>query len=710
MNARAAAWLFAVIALFQLVPIWSVRYIPTGDGPEHLYNSLVIHDLVARRKGALTDVYAIDRRPLPNWIGHAAMAGLMFVVPPLIAEKLFLSATILLFLGAAWMLASAASSRAYAFLAFPFTYHAMLQAGFYNFSAAAGLCIAAIAVWWCRRDRPDAKTIALVAVLLVLCYFSHPLPFAIACASIGILWIFTVRGRTFATHVRHLLAFVPVAPLAIWYALGQGAGTVASHKPIARSLADLAQARILLTFSAHQLQLGLFVVASITVLALISTFKERRAENAFLPILLLLFVLSLWAPETIAGGQMFAERVALLLYVLPIAWLSPRVPKAAQIAVVIVFSTIAIANAAFIATRWRHYERPMRDYVESVKAAAPQSRMLPLMFDRSAEGAFVPLLWHAAAYGAAERRLVELDNYEAHTAYFPTTLRDPASAFDFGVAEVAPQTLDVAGTAPFARYIATWKLPANSSIAAELDRIYRVVDARGNARLYERRSAFGIETIGSLEQVLLPMAGTTGEVGGVLARWRIDQSVSNHGRETVHVALSHCTGMPACDFDVRPGETVPIAANDPVRPFTYAYVPHRWQRSITFSTVAHRTDRWMPEADVNVPAVPVREFESKRVTIPSVPFAPGTRLNLRLYTIGRTPPSATARVIAADGSTLGTTTLPVYATNYYPDGDFQNRFPGLGGRLNVVIETDAHVWAFITTSDRDGRSTVLLPR
>lgn len=90
------------LAILSLAPIWSASYLPTSDGPSHVYNSWVLQQLVRGSHGPAADWYAIDWRPLPNWLGHAVMALLMFVVPPLIAEKLLVSGIVLLFLYAIW--------------------------------------------------------------------------------------------------------------------------------------------------------------------------------------------------------------------------------------------------------------------------------------------------------------------------------------------------------------------------------------------------------------------------------------------------------------------------------------------------------------------------------------------------------------------------------------------------------------------------------
>ena len=89
LSERQAGWLFLLLALLQLVPIWSVHYLPTTDGPSHLYNSWVMRELLSGHRGLIADYFAIDWRPHPNWIGTAFMAALMTILPPLIAEKIF---------------------------------------------------------------------------------------------------------------------------------------------------------------------------------------------------------------------------------------------------------------------------------------------------------------------------------------------------------------------------------------------------------------------------------------------------------------------------------------------------------------------------------------------------------------------------------------------------------------------------------------------
>src|SRR6185436_5317548 len=150
--------------------------------------------------------------------------------------------------------------RIYAFLALPFTYNWLLQAGFYNFSLGVALCFITIAVWWRRRRRPDLRTIAIVATLFVLCYFAHPMAVGIAIVVIGTMWLISSRDW------RHLLALVPVAPLLFWYAKQQPAPGLGTEQKASELFATLAGARITYTFDRWQMIPGTALVVLIAAL------------------------------------------------------------------------------------------------------------------------------------------------------------------------------------------------------------------------------------------------------------------------------------------------------------------------------------------------------------------------------------------------------------------------------------------------------------
>src|SRR5260370_12005925 len=94
--------LYMLLAVIAVVPIWSAHYFPTVDGPSHLYNSWLLQQLL-NGNHLVTQWYAIDWRPNPNWTGHIVLALLVSILPPPIAEKILVTGLVLLFAAPMWL-------------------------------------------------------------------------------------------------------------------------------------------------------------------------------------------------------------------------------------------------------------------------------------------------------------------------------------------------------------------------------------------------------------------------------------------------------------------------------------------------------------------------------------------------------------------------------------------------------------------------------
>src|SRR5262249_59191131 len=111
-------------------------------------------------------------------------------------------------------------------------------------------------------------------------------------------------------------------------------------------------------------------------------------------------------------------------------WLRPRL---ARCPLAVALALVAVGYVVYIRDCWKRNERVMADALAPFAAAQPGRTLLPLLADRSTPYSHLPFLSHVVSYAAAERRLVDLGNYEAGQTYFPVTfrpgLRRP-SAFD----------------------------------------------------------------------------------------------------------------------------------------------------------------------------------------------------------------------------------------------------------------------------------------
>lgn len=664
---RPIRTLYIALVVLHLVPIWAVDYLPTGDGPAHTYNAWVLHGLAtgtAPKNIAAT--YAIDTRPHPNWLGHALMAMCMFVVKPRVAEKILFTTIVIVFLAGAWLLVR---DPAIAFLAFPLTFHSLLMSGFYNFSLGAALFALTLGLWWRWRDTPKPWWIA---GLVVMCWFAHPMPAMLLIAAIGLLWICVSRRPI------HLLAFVPVAPLIAWFVLQRGTGSVPAQRTALAIARYLAQCEIVITFDERQVILGRALFALMALLWFLGssgsseflgiftrgTEEPRNRGTSFLLLLLAFLALTFFAPSAFAGGQLVTERMTLFVYLLPL----PLLAAPWRRSLIALLTIVAIANAAYQLAHFRRLSAYMARFIRNVDPVAPNT-LLPLLFDRTTPHSFISVVPHAVAYAAIDKQLVDLDNYEPGTGYFPIRYRAGAFTPDIYELEAHPDTFPLAGYARHAEYVFAWAIPPDAPVRETLRTHYALVAERGAAQIWRSRLLAS-----SVPDVLLPLAGTSepaGAPGG--ARWRVDQSVRNDGTTPVSLLLSTCAPPTPCAFELAPGRSMPIIGN---ARFVAVDVLRGDPSALHFTTIAKRVD--VEGVAMAVPAALDRDFRP-RLRFEDLP--PNERLHLRLWLRGTATALLNGKAIHVDGDGM----ISTYVDAQTLDVDAK------GGRAWGFVTADTHV-------------------
>jgi hypothetical protein len=696
--------LYVAVAIVAIVPIWCVRYLPTVDGPSHLYNSWILKQLIRGAHGPLSDWFRIDWQPHPNWIGHAVMALLMTVVSPIIAEKLFVTGIVLLFLYAIWRYAGVAdeANRVFAFLAVPFAYNLMLQNGFYNFCAGVDLYFLTVAVWWRRRHRPDARTIAITSGLLLLCYFSHALPAALAAGSIGLLWLISLRGQRLLMHARHLIALLPVAPLLLWFG---PVGGKYLQGPVRRGelFRWVARMRMLYTFDQRQLVFGMILSILLGTL-IVATLIRRRWKwsdsNAFL--LLSVVVVAIYAASQFVIPDV-QERLSLFVVLMPLAWLDSRVPRRTVMAIGVV---LALAYCGYIINRYRVAGSHLARFVRSADAVGRQATLLPFLYEIGPPGFFVPFYSHAIDYVALKKESVDIANYEPVLAYFPIALQAgvvPANIFDIAPPQSTPNPAFYASRAQF---IFIWRLDSNPDLRARMAPLYRRVGGSGDGAVFARVDE-------DYERILLPLVGTTSDRGAPAGMWwRVEQSVRNIGGAPITVLISECTPTP-CALDLAPGAGTKIAAD---APYAYALVPRSDAANAQFATTLRRADPAGMGAAVAVRAVREQEFRAGHLVIDSVPFTDPFRVTLRVWTQGERPQSIVVAVRDAAGRKLGEKSLAIDGNGAGAFVDLVHDFADVPQRREPVSITvdaagGAKLWALVSSADPNTPTpAILYPR
>ncbi len=695
-SQRILLTIFVAVAALHLVPVWAPRTIPTADGPAHLYNAWILHGIVTRTAHEpITTYFAIDWRPHPNWSGHAIMALLLFVVPPIVAEKLLFTIIVAAFFTGAWMLAGADDERghAYAFLAVPFTFNQLLQTGFYNFSLSFALWMIVVAYWWRHRDRASVKTISTTALLLVLCYFSHPMSTALAIGSIGVMWLYTARRRASHTNALHLVALAPASLLLLWFIVQHAGGVVSDRRSIASLLKYIVRNEVIFNFGEWQFYAGLVLSLILIALSIATALREpRRDADVFVVLFVIFLALFLWSPDAFAGGSLLTERLSLFVPLVLLPWLSPQINARAIDAIVGFLALFAIFNAGFYTVRFRQNAAVVRQMVKAFAPVAPDSTLLPLLLDRTSSGSFVGYVSHVPAYAAIEKRLVDFDNYEASTGYFPIRWSPDVVAPEVYALEANPESIDVAAWPRRARFVMTWKMSPVSGLAVRLERQYRLAGELGNARIYESKSSFA--KFSDPDMILLPLAGSE--------RWQIEQRVRNDGATPVRIALNSCP-TPPCDFDIAPHQSIATASGDDTQP----YILIRGERKQLAHLQSETTFR-----GIAIPQVRAADFAREPLVFKNVPLMKRERLNLRVWALGTRGRVAYSVRIVQNGSELARRMFATDPNGFVTDFNLGGQFPQIEGTCDVVVAIentpDPRAWGFLIATERATNSVQMI--
>jgi hypothetical protein len=450
------ALLFTGFALC-LLQVWLPAYYLTGDGPSHLYNAQILHDLWNYSKS--TDFYLhyyhVVYRPDPNWLSTLILALLLFIAKGAVAEKIFLTLYVVLFVrGFYLLLAKIGGRNSYWLLViFLFVFPHELAKGFYNSSLGIAFYFWVIWSWLQFLEKRSVINALVFFVFTALIYFTHLLAFGFAAFTCGALLIPYAMAEGQAEGkgrmkfiARHggilLLLLAPFVVLMVLFTQGEGGLHLALTYHFYR-LVELAQYKYLANVTTKEFMFT--TVAGVVVLLLFCfafiKYKLKAGVNKYDGLLIsLLFAMIVYVcfPEAFMGRLiLMTMRVQPLVGAMTVACIAYLVPegKLKNIGALVLFMCFICLTAVRI-NCMAAVSRAEVDYVSAESYVKPNSVVLPLDFSPSGtdEHGEVIADWnflfaHAAQYMGTTKPLVILDNYEANMGYFPVRWNDAVNPY-----------------------------------------------------------------------------------------------------------------------------------------------------------------------------------------------------------------------------------------------------------------------------------------
>jgi hypothetical protein len=431
---RGVGLVLAGLCLVHLVPVWAFHFLPTQDGPSHVWNAVVLAEL-SHPGAPEAEFLEVRPQPIPNWTSHLILAGLTRVLPPLVAEKVLVSIYVIgLAASVAYFLAPFGALGPTAALGFLLVFNRCFFLGFYNYVLSLIPLFFALGLFVRQADRPWRTSRMGLGLLLVAAYFTH---LAGAVLAVVALFVFARLGpRPVAPRLRAVaVASWPALALVGWY-LVFSAHAFSGAGPRPRlawgglgSLVDGATAglhRELFAVHAGAWPIGLLGLAAAAVG--LGVGRGAGADGGGRPwrrplvvLALVLFAAFLAAPAHVGPrGSEIEARLAPLPFVLGLA-LVPA-PKGARAWGAAAASTALVIglNLFLVLAHIQGQQRPLEEFTRGAAFLPRGVTLFAVKTEASSEPLVQP---RAVEYYCLATRAVCLSSYEAGTNHFPLRFR-----------------------------------------------------------------------------------------------------------------------------------------------------------------------------------------------------------------------------------------------------------------------------------------------
>ncbi len=233
MNRHGAlAFMFVLVGVFSLLPVWGVRYLPLLDMPQHLS---VIHILHYFDDPAFGYRQYLELDPmLTTYLLYYYGADLLaYVMSVESASKVFISLYILgLPLSVIYALRVFGKNQWLGLLAFPLAFSYPFYMGFVSYCLSMPLLIAGLGLWESLLRRPTRRRMILAGLHLPLLFFTHSLTFLLMMVIVALLLLFHEIRRPRLLLKRALLALPGLGLFLIWFMkqFAGGSGPAGMHE------------------------------------------------------------------------------------------------------------------------------------------------------------------------------------------------------------------------------------------------------------------------------------------------------------------------------------------------------------------------------------------------------------------------------------------------------------------------------------------------
>ncbi|MDL1979996.1 MAG: hypothetical protein LWX02_00700 [Deltaproteobacteria bacterium] len=486
--------------------VWFLKYFPTQDGPSHIYNIGILHDLLNGGK-EWGNYFTYKLHAVPNLGFNLLAYPMLHFFPPLVAEKLFVSMYIVLMGCSVPLLLHVFNkpSMPLSFFVFPVMFNFTLLMGFYSYVVTIPLFLIAFSLCWKNYNHSRIFKFVFLNITGLIIFYFHLIPFVLFLISLIVITIVrsTDSKERIVELVKLLATISPIILNLIFYLIHSPKNPfpeisyLLSVSRYIRLLSDLFSFSAV-NFSPWQM----FAASPVMFLYLLFTYSsvkdiyKRNRQNKAVPdsekfLLFLssaLILIYLFAPFRFGGGSFFNQRFpwVIFLIILPLF----KIPEGTfwkRFGSKIIVGAVSFFFVFNAVTLWQQSSK-VEKFLSGLHAELPKGAFIMTYKAIKPERPKVDILLHAASYYGIFKKCVNIGNYETGLYYFPVKFKDTIPNFPSeSQISYAPETIDWLDY-PSIQYLLGWEIDKNNM--ENLSKFFHIIWEGGHSSIWQRNSIY----------------------------------------------------------------------------------------------------------------------------------------------------------------------------------------------------------------------------
>jgi len=504
--------LFYLLFIFaHIILVWILPYFPSQDGPSHIYNLVILKDLL-NGGGEWGSSFTCQLRAVPN-LGFTLLCyPLLEFFSPLIVEKMFISIYVALMGISTYFFLNTFNRKCvpFIFLVFPVILNFNLLMGFYSYVVTVPLFLIAFSISWIIRNHSMVRKFFVFNLAGLIIFYFHMIPFILFLLSLFCIILVQSKGlKQIVIDQIKLITLIFPSLLVLCFYLLKSPGSLPTDFSYLFDISRYIYLRndlfffSTVTFSPLQMFPGFIFTGLFLcffILSLYILFKDPNkgwvkfrdisdSDKVLLCLSCFLVLIYFVTPFRFVGGDFFNQRFpwVILLILLPLL----RINKRFFSERFVMLSTVSVAVLFFVFNSiilWQQSSK-VQKFLSGLNADIPKGAYVMTYKKRDPKAGMprVDVLMHVASYYGIFKSCVDIGNYETGLDYFPVKFKDTVPRFpSLDQITYRAETINWSEY-PSIQYVLGWEVDKNDT--EKLSKFFHIIWEDELLSIWQRGSA-----------------------------------------------------------------------------------------------------------------------------------------------------------------------------------------------------------------------------